>query len=117
MPTAERDELAERLRQALAGEPTVREVAMFGGRSFMVNEKLVACAMRDGDLLVRLSPERAAELVARPGAAPAEMGAGRRMGKGWVSVSAGVIEADTDLAGWVEAALAFNRDATRARRG
>ena len=96
-----RDELIERLRALLAAEPSVREVSMFGGRSFMVNEKLVVSAGRDGDLLVRIDAERHDELTARPGAAQAEMGAGRDMGPGWVTVTAEAIADHESLSFWL----------------
>lgn len=104
-----RAELAERLRDLLAGEPTVREVAMFGTRTFMVDDRIVAGARKDGGLLVRVPAERAGELGARPGAAPAEMGEGRRMGAGWLTVAASAIENDTALAEWLAAALGSGR--------
>lgn len=46
----------ERRRLLLSDEPSTREVAMFGDRSMMVNDKLVECAMKDGNLLVRVEP-------------------------------------------------------------
>ena len=50
-------ELAERIRQRLDGSD-VREVAMFGGRSFMVHDQLAVCAASDGTLLLRCAPWR-----------------------------------------------------------
>lgn len=51
-------ELVDRIRDALAAYPSVREVKMFGGLSFMVNQKMVVYVRSDGDLLVRSDPER-----------------------------------------------------------
>jgi len=56
-------ELVDRVRDALAGKPSVREVKMFGGLSFMVNEKMVVSVRGDGGLLVRADPEQADELL------------------------------------------------------
>lgn len=95
-------DLIERLRALLANEPSTREVSMFGGRSFMVNDKMVASALKDGDLLVRVPAERHAELTAQPGATQAEMGAGRTMGPGWISLSAQSISTDERLSFWLE---------------
>lgn len=50
--TQQQTELVERLRVLLAEEPSTREVPMFGCRSFMVNDKMIASALADGDLLV-----------------------------------------------------------------
>ena len=52
----------------------------------MVNDKMVVAVGAD-DLLVRVDPDRHSELTGRPGAAQAEMGAGRSMGPGWISVA------------------------------
>lgn len=51
---------------------------MFGGLSFMVNEKMVVSVRGDGDLLVRTDPEQADELLTVKGARPAEMGPAER---------------------------------------
>jgi len=101
--------LIERLRQLLSGEASVREVSMFGGRSFLVDDKLVVCARKPGDLLVRVDPERHDALVDRPGAAQAQMGRGRDMGPSWLDVAADAIASDDALSFWVGVALEYNR--------
>lgn len=105
--------LVERVRDVLAAEPSLREVAMFGGRAFMVNDKMVVHVDKSGDLLVRADPARAAELLARPGARPAQMGPGRAMGNSWITVDRASAAADLD--GWIEVALAYH-DQLRAGR-
>src|SRR5690606_36350627 len=93
----------------LADEPVLREVAMFGGRSFMVDEKMLVAARQDGGLLVRVDPERYAELVARSGAAPARMGKDREMGPGWLEVKPVAIADDEELEYWLGVAFEYNR--------
>jgi TfoX/Sxy family transcriptional regulator of competence genes len=100
--------LEERLRSALDGNLPVREVAMFGGRSFMVREKIVAAVLGEGALLVRVDPGRHEELLAAPGASPAEMGAGRAMGAGWISVCAHALATQGELDFWLGAAMEHN---------
>lgn len=107
--TQQQAELIERLRALLTHEPSTREVSMFGGRSFMVNDKMIASALKDGDLLVRADPDRDGELGELPGAARAEMGAGRTMGPGWISVSAESITSDEGLSSWIDVAREHNR--------
>lgn len=102
-------ELAERIRDTLADEPSLREVRMFGGVSFMVNEAMVATARGDGDLLVRVDPQRYDELLAASGARPAQMGSGRTMGRGWIDVAHEAIATEQDLGFWIGAALEYNR--------
>lgn len=106
--------LIDRVRAALASELSTREVRMFGGLSFMVNEKMVVAVGGDGDLLVRIDPKRNEELVARPGATPAEMGAGRSMGPGWIHVDEEALTTDDDLTFWLGVSLEYN---ARARAG
>lgn len=101
-------QLVERLRGLLADEPTVREVSMLGGRSFMVNEKMIVSALKDGSLLVRVAAEQHDALLDRPGARRAEMGDGRDMGPGWIDVAASAITNDEKLAPWIDTAMAHN---------
>lgn len=107
-----RVELVERVRADLAGERSMREVSMFGGRSFMVREKMVVSALKGGDLLVRVPVERHDEFLGRAGAAQAEMGEGRSMGPGWIQVAEASLVQDDDLRFWIAAALDHNRTVT-----
>src|SRR5215472_6971118 len=77
------EDLAERIRVALAGAGEVREVKMFGGLCFMLNGNMVAGTSQRG-LLVRVGKDQQARALARPGAHPMEM-TGRRM-EGYVFV-------------------------------
>ncbi|WP_263732168.1 TfoX/Sxy family protein [Cellulomonas sp. SG140] len=96
-------QVVDRIRTALAGRD-VREVPMFGGISFMVDGRLVVASRPHGDLLVRIDPARREELSARPGAEPAVMGTGRRMGDAWLSVTREQLEGD-GLGEWLAIAL------------
>jgi TfoX/Sxy family transcriptional regulator of competence genes len=107
-------ELVDRVRAALAGRPSVREVRMFGGLAFMVDDRMVVCVRQDGDLLVRAAPERADELLALDGAGPAEMGAGRPMGRSWTSVGREALASDGQLAFWIGVALDHHAHGGRA---
>lgn len=100
----EQDELIERLTELLS-DRDVRKVRMFGGVSFMVDNRMVVAASRDGSLLVRIDPARHAGLIRRPEVQPAIMGADRPMGPGWISVSAAHSETDEHLRFWVQLAL------------
>lgn len=107
--TAAQAALADRLRRLLADEPVVREVAMFGGRSFVVNGKLAVSALKDGGLLVRVPVDQHDELLGRPGSVQARMGAGRDMGSGWIEVVSSAVADDEGLASWIGIAMAYNR--------
>jgi TfoX/Sxy family transcriptional regulator of competence genes len=66
------DDLATKVRTALAGMATVREIKMFGGIGFMLNGNMIAAASKRG-LLVRVGKERQADALSRPGARQMEM--------------------------------------------
>lgn len=108
--------LVGRIEAALAEEPSVRRLAMFGGQSFMVNDKLAVGVVGDGHLLVRVDPDQGRELLGRPGVSVSEMGAGRTMGPGWLRVEASAVAGDEELGFWVGEALAWNAAAGSTRR-
>jgi hypothetical protein len=104
-------DLADRIRGTLADQTSVREVNMFGGLTFMVNEKLTVSANTHGDLMVRADPARVDDLIAENDAAEwAEMN-GRQMSKGWLVIGAENIEGDEDLNYWISVALDYNQKA------
>jgi len=108
-------ELVERVRDALGAKSSVREVKMFGGLSFMVNEKMVVCVRGDGDLLVRADPERADELLTTKGARPAEVGAGRAMSRGWIAVADEAVATDEAVGFWIATSVEYNEKETGPR--
>jgi TfoX/Sxy family transcriptional regulator of competence genes len=103
---------AERIRTLLAGQPSTREVTMFGGLSFMVNDKMIVNVRSSGDLLVRVDPRRPPDLIVDHGARPAQMGPGRAMGPSWLDVPAELLSDDDRLRFWVDVAMRFNAQAT-----
>lgn len=106
--------LAECIREALAGHQQVREVRMFGGLSFMVNGKMAAVADSRGRLMLRCDPDRADELLTRPGTDWPEM-RGRKMGKGWIVVDADRTASADEVGPWIDEALEYNTKLTKAR--
>lgn len=107
--TPEQRALVQRIRESVASEPQVREVSMFASRSVLVRDKMIASAAKDGSLLVRVDAGRHHQLLAEAGAQQAEMGAGRDMGPGWITVSPQAIADDEGLAFWIQAAMDYNR--------
>ena len=110
--------LAARLRSRLSavarsGGLPLREASMFGGRAFMLDERLIASAGRAGDLLVRVARDRHDELLSRPGASQPRMG-GRTMGPGWLTVDGATLRDDAELDAWLAEALAHHRAAGEA---
>ena len=106
-----------RVLEHVDDEPDVREVSMFGGRAIMVNNKMIVSVGRNGDLLVRVAADRHETLLSEPGAEQAQMGAGRDMGLGWITVAPEVIADDGRLAFWVDMAMRHNRAITNGEPG
>ena len=105
-----RDALAHRVRDVLSAHGDVREVAMFGGLSFMVDGRMAVAAGPEGELLVRTDPAENDDLLRR-GAQPAYMGDARPMGAGWLTVPASRIRDDAELAFWVGVGIRSGRAA------
>ncbi|MFD3448650.1 TfoX/Sxy family protein [Microbacteriaceae bacterium 4G12] len=97
---AAQNELAQRVREAITAHGSVREVRMFGGLSFLVDERLAVAAGRAGDLLVRTDPAEHDALLGQ-GGEPAFMGKDRPMGPGWLTVPADRIRGKDELARWI----------------
>jgi hypothetical protein len=103
--TEQRQTLVARVRAALPRDSAVREVSMFGGLSFMLDNRMVVSVNGDGSLLVRVDPGRSAELLSVPDAQLAVMGADRPMGPGWITVTANGLTTDQQPTDWIEVAL------------
>jgi hypothetical protein len=97
------EDLAERMRVALAGTGKLREVRMFGGLCFMLNGNMVAGTSKRG-LMVRVGKEQQPNALARPGAKRMEM-TGRPM-EGYVFVDPPPPD-DRSLQEWIALAVVF----------
>ena len=100
------ENLAARLRDALAGTAGVTEKSMFGGRAFLLDGNMLVGVVKD-DLVARVGPEQFATAVIRTGARPFDM-SGRPM-SGWVVVAPEGCRTDDSLNGWIEEALVYVR--------
>lgn len=101
-------ELADRVRALLAGERPEQK-RMFGSIAFLVDDRLLVAAWGDGDLLVRVDPERSPELQRQPGVRIAEMGSSRRtMGPSWLTVEAARLVDDDALLFWIDVAREYH---------
>jgi TfoX/Sxy family transcriptional regulator of competence genes len=96
--------LAQRIRQVLAGQPGLVEKKMFGGVGFLIRGNM-ACGVHGNDLIVRLGAERYPQALAQPHTRPFDM-TGRPM-QGWVMVAPEGAASDHDLREWVSQGTAF----------
>jgi TfoX/Sxy family transcriptional regulator of competence genes len=94
------EELAGRIRDLLDGHPGLTEKRMFGGLAFLVGGNMAVSASGQGGILVRVDPAESDEIVDTTPAETAVM-QGRPMA-GWLRVSTEHLQAEADLATWVE---------------
>ncbi len=73
----------------------------------MVDDRMVASARGNGDLLLRIDPDLHDQLLDQPGAKPAMMNADRPMGDNWLAVSGDSLNGRT-LKKWLGHALDYH---------
>jgi TfoX/Sxy family transcriptional regulator of competence genes len=101
------EQLADRIRDLLGGEPDVTERKMFGGLAFLIGGNMAVAASGQGGALVRVDPAESDALVATTNARPMEM-RGRPM-QGWLRVDPEDLRAERQLARWVELGTTYAR--------
>ena len=101
------EELADRIREAVEGEPGLSEKRMFGGLAFLVHGNMAVAASGQGGLMLRCDPAESDELVQHPGVSRMEM-RGREM-DGWLRVQHDAVADDGALRHWVDVGLTFAR--------
>jgi TfoX/Sxy family transcriptional regulator of competence genes len=101
------EELADRIRELLAGERNLTEKKMFGGLAFLIAGNMAISASGQGGILVRADPEQSDRLVAKSNASPMVM-RGREMA-GWLRVDAGDVRTKRQLARWVTIGATYAR--------
>jgi TfoX/Sxy family transcriptional regulator of competence genes len=101
------EDLANRIRELVGGEPEVREQKMFGGLAFLIGGNMAVAASGQGGVLVRVDPAQSDSLVETTNAELMEMG-GRRM-RGWLRVDPDDVRSERELARWVQLGTAYAR--------
>jgi TfoX/Sxy family transcriptional regulator of competence genes len=101
------EDLADRIRELLAGEAHVTEKKMFGGLAFLVGGNMAIGASGQGGVLVRVDPARSDRLVATTNARPMEM-RGRQM-SGWLRLASDDVRTKRQLARWVTLGATYAR--------
>ena len=105
------EDLANRIREALAAEDGVVEKKMFGGLAFLIGGNMAVSASGKGGLLLRCDPAETDALVASEHAARFQM-RGREM-DGWLRVAPEGLGAQRDLERWVAVGAAYARSLPR----
>jgi TfoX/Sxy family transcriptional regulator of competence genes len=101
------EELADRTRELIGGEPGLTEKKMFGGLAFLIQGNMAVAASGQGGLLVRVDPAESETLVATTNARLMEM-RGQQM-RGWLRVDADAVRTKRQLAKWVELGTTYAR--------
>jgi TfoX/Sxy family transcriptional regulator of competence genes len=101
------EDLANRIRELIAGEADVTETKMFGGLAFLIGGNMAVAASGQGGLMVRVEPEETEPLAAKPHARPFEM-RGREM-QGWLRVDDEGVRTKRQLEPWVRRGVTYAR--------
>jgi TfoX/Sxy family transcriptional regulator of competence genes len=101
------EDLANRIRELVAGEPGLTEKKMFGGLAFLVDGKMSVAASGRGGLMVRVDPAEAGAFEDSPHVNPMVM-RGRPM-EGWLRVDVEALSTKRLLAKWVKRGVAYAR--------
>jgi hypothetical protein len=103
--TVEFDEqLVERVRNQIKGQPGLAEKKMFGGIAFLVYGNM-GLGIHKKELIVRLAPEEAEAALKEPGTRIFDI-TGRPM-KAWLLVGGAGIEETQSLSGWVRRGISY----------
>jgi TfoX N-terminal domain len=98
------ESLAGRIRDAVSRMRGIEEKKMFGGVGFLLNGNMLVGVWKQS-LIVRLGPAAGAGALLEPHVGEFDI-TGRPM-KGWIMVEPEGVEADQQLAGWIERATDF----------
>ena len=101
------EDLANRVREALASESGVVEMRMFGGLAFLIGGHMSVSASGQGGLLLRCDPAETDTLLGKPHASPFVM-RGRAM-DGWLRVEPEGVATKRQLERWVARGVAYAR--------
>jgi TfoX/Sxy family transcriptional regulator of competence genes len=97
--------MVDRIRRIFAETAPVEERKMFGGIAFLVQGKMVVAASHQGDLLLRVAPDKESSLAAETGVRLEPMVMRGRIMSGWCRIAAQDLLDDRVLARWIECAL------------
>jgi hypothetical protein len=101
------EDLANRIRELLAGEPSVTEQKMFGGLAFLIAGNMAVAASGQGGLMLRCDPDESDALIETPHASKMVM-RGRAM-DGWLRVADDGIKTRRQLEPWLKRGVQYAR--------
>ena len=99
------EDLANRLRELLAGEDGITEKKMFGGLAFLLHGHMSVSASGQGGLLARIDPSETDAMLKKEHVSLMEM-RGRTM-DGWLRVAPEGLKTKRQLESWVKRSLGY----------
>jgi TfoX/Sxy family transcriptional regulator of competence genes len=100
-------DLADRIRRIIGGDPDLTERKMFGGLAFLVGGNMAIAASGEGGAMVRVDPQQSDALTGATKASLVEM-RGRAM-PGWLRISSDDLGTDDQLSPWVQRGTEYAR--------
>ena len=108
------EHLAERIKRVLNEKNTpFKEKKMFGGISFMVDDKMCVGVLKN-EMMARIDPEIQQNVLLEKGCR--EMDFTHRPMKGFLFISPEAIDLDEDLEKWVTRCLEYNPKAKSSKK-
>ncbi len=101
-PSSQMDDLVDRIRMLVEGDPRISEKTMFGGLTFLLNGHILVGCKKDGRILLSVGKEHNDEALSRPGTS--QMLHRERAMTGFIWVEPDAIEDDDELRDWVRTA-------------
>lgn len=101
------EDLAQRIRELINGEPDLTEQKMFGGLGFLLGGNMAVVASGQGGVLVRVDAATSEEIVATTPADFMEM-RGHPV-RGWLRVAGADVRTKRELARWVRLGTNYAR--------
>jgi TfoX/Sxy family transcriptional regulator of competence genes len=101
------EDLANRLRELLAGEDGVTEKKMFGGLAFLLHGHMSVSASGRGGILARVDPSETDAMLKKDHVSLMEM-RGRTM-EGWLRVAPEGLKTKRQLESWVKRSVGYVR--------
>jgi TfoX/Sxy family transcriptional regulator of competence genes len=101
------EEVADRIRELVAGEKGLTEQKMFGGLAFLIGGNMAIAASGQGGILVRVHPDATDKLVSTTKAERMVM-RGKSM-DGWLRVDAAAVRQRRSLETWVKRGVTYAR--------
>jgi TfoX-like protein len=101
------EELAERIRSLIEGEPGLSEKKMFGGLAFLIDGNMAVAASGQGGIMLRVDPAQSEEMLDEPWIRRVVM-RGREMA-GWLRIDPAAVVADAAFEAWVRRGVDYAR--------